>query len=246
MVHLKTLGGIAGFFMLSLSIQAQQSNFLDNLRIGFGGGANMAHIIDLEPYNIFEDLTGAEYENSYTGMVENIGNQYFLQVEWYNDYLVAVLKPGTYTFRFSKNNNVIFTNETIEQETPYLLRYISVPLELRYNMDLQRFRPYAGISAAYSHLLGSNDAANQSFIRPRFTAGPVAGTYIDLKYIILDINVGYLSGLHNVASKSERFGTGIGSTFAQSDILLNNLQLSLSLLFSLQKQTRTGAVECYY
>ena len=202
--------------------------------------------MNLEPYNVYEDLTGVDYDNSYTGLLENMGNQYFVQVEWYNNFLVVALKPGTYTFRFSKNNSVIFTDETIEQETPYLLRYFSVPVEIRYNVDLQRFRPYAGLTAAYSHLLGSNDASNQSFIRPKFSAGAVAGTYIDLNYIIVDLNVGYLGGLHNIASKSERYATGSGSTFAQNDILLNNLQLSLSLLFSLQKQRRTGAVECYY
>lgn len=243
---LKTLILLIGLFLFSITGQAQQTNFLDHLRIGFGGGANMAHISALEPYNVFEDLTGAEYENSYSGMLENIGNQYFVQVEWYNKFLVVAVKPGTYTFRFNKNNSVIFTDETIEQQTAYLLRYLSVPVEIRYNVDLQRFRPYAGLTASYSHLLGSNDASNQSFIRPKFTAGAVAGLYIDLNYIILDLNLGYLRGLHNIASKSERYATGRGSTFAQDDILLNNLQLSLSLLFSLQKQRRTGAVECYY
>ena len=72
------------------------------------------------------------------------------------------------------------------------------------------------------------------------------GTYIDLRYVILDLNVGYLSGLHNITNKSNRYETGNGVTFAQDDILLNKLQISLSLLFSLQKQRRTGAVECYY
>ncbi len=242
----RTLGIIIGLWMLSSIVNGQQTGFLDHLRIGFGGGANSAHIIALEPYNVYEDLSGGSYENSYSGMLQNIGNQYFVQVEWYNKFLVVALKPGTYTFRFSSHNELEFTNETIEQETPYLLRYISVPLEARYNLDLQRFRPYAGITAAYSHLLGSNDASNQSFIRPKFTAGAVAGTYIDLNYIILDLNVGYLAGLHNIASKTERFGAGSGETFAQDDILLNNLQVSLSILFSLQKQKRTGAVECYY
>jgi len=246
MNQLKKLIILAGLILFQLTGLAQQTGFLDHLRIGFGGGANMAQIIQLESYNVFEDLTGQEYNNSYTNMSQNIGNQYFVQMEWYNDFLVIGLKPGTYTFRFSKINNVIFNNETVDQETPYLLRYLSVPLEVRYNIDLQRFRPYAGLTLAYSNLLGSHDASNQSFIRPKFTAGAVAGTYIDLRYIILDLNVGYLSGLHNIASKSDRFGTGSGNTFAQDDILLNNLQLSLSLLFSLQKQKRTGAVECYY
>ncbi len=225
---------------------AQRGSFLDHLRIGFGGGVNSSQVVVKESYNIFEDLTGNTYNNGYTGMLQNIGNQYFVQVEWFNDYLILALKPGTYTYRFSKFNEVIFTQETVEQEVPYLLRYISVPLEARYRLDLNRFRPYAGISVAYSNLLGSFDATNQTFIRPKFTAGAVAGTYIDLRYVILDLNVGYHMGLHNITSKSNRFETGNGSTFAQDDILLNDLQISLSVLFSLQKQKHYSNVECFY
>ena len=230
----------------SLNAAAQQTNFLDHLRIGFGGGVNMANIKVLESYNVFEDLTGADYQNSYSGMLDNIGNQYFVQVEWYNKYLVLALKPGTYTFRFSKNNSVIFNDETTEQTSTYLLRYLTVPLEARYNVDLQRFRPYAGLTFAYSHMLSSNDPSSESFIPTKLTAGAVAGTYIDLGYVILDLNVGYLVGLHSITDKNNRYETGNGATFAQDDILLNDLQVSLSLLFSLQKQRRTGAVECYY
>jgi hypothetical protein len=159
---------------------------------------------------------------------------------------VVTLKPGTYTYRFSKFNEVVFRSETVEEETPYLLRYLGVPVEVRYSMDLQRFRPYGGITAAYSHLLGSNDPANQTFIRPKITAGVTAGTYIDLRYVILDLNAGYHTGVHNIASKQDRFETGSGSTFAQNDLLLNNLQLSLSVLFSLQKQKHYSNVECFY
>ena len=237
---------IAGLVFSTLSLTAQRGSFLDHLRIGFGGGVNFSHIRVQESYSVFEDLTGHTYENGYSGMLQNVGNQYFVQVEWFNDYITLTLKPGTYTYRFSKSNEVIFTNESMQQEIPYLLRYISVPLEARYSFDLTRFRPYAGITAAYSHLLGSFDATNHTFIRPKFTAGAVAGTYIDLRYVILDLNVGYLMGLHNVTSKSNRFKTGNGSTFAQDDILLNDLQISLSLLFSLQKQKHYSNVECFY
>ena len=246
MTSLKRIIIIAGLAVLSQSAVAQNGKFLDHLRIGFGGGANSANIIDLEPFNVYEDLTGAQYENSYTGMIQNIGNQYFVQVEWFNDLFIIALKPGTYTYRFSKMNEVVFSNETVEQESPYLLRYIGVPLEARYRVDLQRFRPYAGLSAAYSHLLGSHDASNQTFIRPKITAGATVGTYIDLRYIILDFNVGYQAGVHNIASKTNRFETGSGSSFAQNDLLLNDLQVSLSLLFSLQKQKHYSNVECFY
>jgi hypothetical protein len=227
-------------------VSGQRSGFLDHLRIGFGGGANAATIVVLESYNVFEDLTGARYMNSYSGWFQNIGNQYFAQMEYFNDFLVVALKPGTYTYRFSKLNEVIFSNETFEQSTPYLLRYFSVPVEVRYHLDLQRFRPYVGGTANYSHLLGSNDATIQTFIRTRFSAGAVAGTYIDLRYVILDLNVGYLAGLHNITDKDQRYGTGSGNTFAQDDILLNDLQVNLSILFSLQKQKQYSNVECFY
>ncbi len=246
MGKLKIIGIVAGFILLPHNSLAQRSGFLDHLRIGFGAGANSAQIMVLESYNIYEDLAGNTYGNHYSGMLQNIGNQYFIQAEWYSKNLILSLKPGTYTYRFSKINEIIFSNETVEQVTPYLLRYLSVPLEVRYNLDLKRFRPYAGLTAAYSHLLGSNDASNQTFIRPKITAGAVAGTYIDLRYIILDLNLGYHAGLHNITSKPNRFETGSGSTFAQDDILLNNLQVSLSLLFSLQKQKYFSNVECFY
>jgi len=227
-------------------LDAQRGNFLDHLRFGFGAGANGSHLVDLVPFNIYEDLTGASYLNTYTGMISNIGNQYFVQAEWYDGPFILVLKPGTYTNRFSKINEVVFSTETVLQETAYLLRYLSVPVELRYNFDLQRYRPYVGFSAAYSHLLRSNDASNMTFIRPKISAGAVAGTYIDLRYIILDLNVGYRTGVHNIANKSNRFGTTGGTSFAQDDLLLNDLQVSLSVLFSLQKQRKFSNVECYY
>lgn len=225
---------------------AQGGNFLDHLRIGFGAGANASQVIDLTPFNIYEDLSGQTYSNNYSGLIRNIGNQYFVQAEWYNQNFIFVMKPGTYTHRFSKINEVIFSSETIELQTSNLLRYFSIPLEFRYNLDLDRYRPYAGLSVGYSHLLPSNDAFTQTFIRPKISAGAVIGTYIDLRYIILDLNAGYRSGLHNIASKSNRFGTGDGASFAQDDMLLNDLQVSLSILFSLQKQRRFSNVECYY
>ncbi len=234
---------------LALSInagKAQLSNFLDQLRFGFGAGSNVSIVTDLSPFNIFEDMEGNSYLNEYTPLFENFGNQYFVQAEWAPSNFIITLKPGTYTSKFAKRNEIVFSEETITQTSPYLLRYFSIPLEIRYNLDLQRFRPYVGAGIAYSQLMGSHDAANQTFIRPRFTGGAALGTYIDLRYIILDLNAAYRHGLHNITRKEARFETGSGSTFAQDDILLNDLQLSLSILFSLQKQKHYSNVECFY
>ena len=227
-------------------LSAQSTGFLDHIRIGFGGGINNSQLIDLQSYSVYEDLSGATYVNRYSSMTGNIGIQYFLHAEWYNEFLVIAIKPGTYTHRFRKLNEVIFTGETIEQETPYLLHYFSVPLEARFPFDVKRFRPYLGATIAYSHLLSSQDASSQTFIRPRFSAGGVIGTYMELKYITLELNVGYRSGLHNITSKSGRFESGNGGSFAQDDILLNDLQVNFSLLFPLQKQKNFSNTQCYY
>ena len=241
----KILIGLCGL-LLTQAGSAQRTGFLDHLRIGFGAGANAAQVIDLDPYSIYEDLTGNTYESGYSGIFQNIGDQYFAQIEWYNRQMVVSLRPGTYSYRFSQFTGVAFSGETVEQETPFLLRYLSVPVEYRLQADLQRFRPYAGITASYSYLLGSHDPVNRTFLRSRFSAGLVAGTYVDLRVVILDLNAGYLSGLHNITRKQDRFATGSGTAFAQDDLLLNNLQVSLSVLFSLQKQRNYSNVECFY
>jgi hypothetical protein len=95
-------------------------------------------------------------------------------------------------------------------------------------------------------LLRSHDPVNNTFLRSRFAAGLVAGTYVDLRYVILDLNAGYLSGLHNMTRKQDRFATGTGTAFAQDDLLLNHWQVNLSILFSLQKQRNYSNVECFY
>ena len=231
---------------LAQAAAAQRSSFLDHLRVGFGAGINAAQVIDLDPYSIYEDLTGNTYESWYSGIFQNIGDQYFAQIEWTDKLLVVSLKPGTYSYRFSQYTEVAFSSETVQQETSFLLRYLSVPLEFRLQADLQRFRPYGGITASYSTLLRSNDPVNTTLLRSRFSAGIVAGTYVDLRYVILDLNAGYLSGLHNITSKQERFTTGNGTSFAQDDLLLNHLQINLSVLFSLQKQKHFSNVECFY
>ncbi|MEZ5072203.1 MAG: hypothetical protein R2751_14895 [Bacteroidales bacterium] len=141
MTTLKTmaLGLVLAF--ASLPARAQISNFLDKLRFGFGAGPGLSQIVDLDDYAIYEDMEGASYLNTYSGLFRNWGNQYFIQAEYTNGPLIVVLKPGTYTARFSRLNEIIFATETVALETPYLLRSIAIPLEVRYQFDLQRFRP---------------------------------------------------------------------------------------------------------
>ena len=92
---------------------AQRTGFLDQIRIGFGGGINAAMVVPLEPYNVFEDLEGNIYMNAYSPLFQNIGNQYFVQLEWYSKFLVIGLKPGTYLLRLSGEDGSTATGEII-------------------------------------------------------------------------------------------------------------------------------------
>ena len=164
------------------------------------------------------------------------------------DFLALTLKPGTYTYAFSRLTNIMFEDDTVEQSNQIRLRYFEVPLEVRYTLDLGgTFMPYVGGGFTYAHLMGSEEATNRTFIGTRMTLGGVAGTYIDLNYLILDFNVGYQYGLHVITSKDNRDDTSSRDSYSQSDIRLNDLKINLSVLFSLQEKKGSGRkAKCKY
>ncbi len=223
-------------------IMAQVNPFLENFRVGFGAGVNFSHIMESQSYNLYEDLTGAEYKNTYSGLFKNFGYQYFVQLDYrLMDFIALTLKPGTYTYSFTRQTNIMFQDDTVEQANEIKLRYFEIPLEVRYTIDLGgMFMPYVGGGFTYAHLMGSQEAANQTFIRTKMSLGGLAGTYIDLNYLILDFNVGYDYGLHVITSKENRDDTGSRDSYSQSDIRLNDLKINLSVLFSLQKRSGGG------
>ncbi|KPL09097.1 MAG: hypothetical protein AMS26_23330 [Bacteroides sp. SM23_62] len=242
---------LAFLFVLLFSttiMTAQVNPFLENFRVGFGAGVNFSHIMETQSYNLYEDLTGEEYRNTYSSIFQNFGHQYFVQLDYrLMDFLALTLKPGTYTYSFTRLTNIVFQDETVEQANEIRLRYFEIPLEVRYTADLGTFMPYAGGGFTYAHLMGSQEATNQTFIRPKMTLGGAVGTYIDLNYLILDFNVGYHYGLHVITSKANRDDTGSRDSYSQSDIRLNDLSINLSVLFSLQKKSGRGRkVKCKF
>jgi opacity protein-like surface antigen len=230
-------------FLFSTTIVLAQVNpFLESFRVGFGAGVNFSHVLEFQSYNLYEDLTGADYKNTYSGLFQNFGHQYFVQVDYrLMDFIALTMKPGTYTYSFTRLSNIMFQDDTVEQANEVRLRYFEIPLEVRYTLDLGgTFMPYVGGGFTYAHLMGSQEASNQTFIRPKMTLGGMAGTYIDLNYLILDFNVGYHYGLHVITSKENRDDTSSRDSYSQSDIRLNDLKINLSVLFSLQKRGSRG------
>jgi hypothetical protein len=226
--------------------EAQGSNFLNHLRVGFGTGVNFSHVYEVDSYNLYEDLTGETYKSKYTPFYRNLGYQYYFHVDWNNDFLGVSLKPGTHTYRFKRQSEIVFQDEVVDQENPYTLRYLEIPLEVKYIYALERIQPYIGLVFSYAHLLGSNASETSSFIPSKISLGAMGGAYIDLQFLILDVNLGYNNGLHLITRKSQRSQTDRPDAYAQSDIRLNDIRLNVSVLFVLQKRRSTGKAACNY
>jgi len=238
-----------GFILILLAVSislsfGQRSSFLEQMRVGFGAGVNFSHILETQSYNLYEDLEGEVYESKYRPFYQNFGHQYFIHLDYQKDFLSLSLKPGTYTYNFSRESSIPFQNQTVIQENSYTLRYFEIPLEAKYTLELNGVQPYLGGAVAYGHMLGSS--SNNTFIKPKITLGALAGTYIDLQYIILDVNIGYNYGLHIITSKANRSETGSPDAYTQSDIRLNDIRINVSALFALQKRRSTGKAACNY
>src|SRR5512147_3050352 len=98
-------------------------------KFGFGTGINLSSVQELNAYPLYEDLTGLTYSSEYSQMFSNRGMQYFFHGELGLDRFVLAIKPGTYSYRFKKTDEIIFTSETREQQSSYLLRYFQIPVE---------------------------------------------------------------------------------------------------------------------
>lgn len=217
-------------------------------KYGFGVGVNFSNIAESETFPIFEDISGAEYATRYAPFLHNFGNQYFFHGElWFDNNIVVALKPGNYTAKFSKTDDIVFNTETIQQESNYLLRYINIPLEIKYLIGNNQLQPFLGGYVAYGHLLPQGRSANHSFIRPKIVIGPSIGAYYGLNSFDLVLTAGYDFGMHTVTKKSDRYSTGTATPYSQSNIKLNTLHISLSALFSVNSGNGgngMGALEC--
>lgn len=209
-------------------------------KYGLGGGVNFTKIDNLVSFPIFEDISGAEYSSTYAPLFSNLGSQFFFHGEIELNQFNIALKPGLYSHNFSKTDQILFLTEEYEETSAYLLRYINIPLEAKYIIGNNKFRTFFGGSISYGHLLAQGGQGNHSFIRPKVVAGPVIGAYYDISGIDLVLTAGYDAGLHVVTKKSDRYNTGSSTPYSQSDIKLNQLYITLSVLFSMERNTGSG------
>ena len=134
--------------------RAQRPSFLQKMHFGFGGGINFSQVNSKDEFSLYEDLAGNTSSNSYSGLFENFGNQYFFQAEYHSDPLVIGIRPGTYSYRFSRENTLVFEGSEEVQVNHFTLRYFNIPLEIKYMFPGDRLRPYVGGGLAWGKLMG--------------------------------------------------------------------------------------------
>lgn len=217
-----------------------------SFKYGFGVGLNFSHISEINSFALYEDISGNLYQSEYSPLLKNFGNQYFFHGEFQFQKLIIALKPGTYTYKFSKTDEIVFTNETLEESTDYILRYFKVPLELKYKIGGNKFMPFFGGTASYAHLLGQSGNDNQSFIHPLISVGGIAGAYYSVPAFDIVFSAGYDYNFHIITKKSDRFEVSTDSPFSQSDLKLNNIHVEISLLFAFDQTNLKRALECRF
>ena len=236
---------ILGLLLLSFNpLNGQRLSFLENFKYGFGGGLVISQIVENEAFNIYEDLSGANYESTYSTFFSNISSHYYFHAEYQSQNLRVALRPGTYSYRFQKNNAITFDNDVLNYSYPFLLRYFNIPIDLKYTVGMNNFTPVIGINVAYGMLMGSANGENSSFIGSKITLGPMAGLYYDLNMFSLNFNAIYSLNTHVITNMSDRYITSVQNASSQSDIRLNDLSFSLGVLFSLEKKRFRNRNSC--
>lgn len=232
-------------FMLNY-VSGQSSSFLQNLRFGFGGGINFGIINSVENFQLYEDLSGESSQNEYSPLFSNFGNQYFFLAEYSKDWLVVGLRPGTYSYNFSRENILEIENSEYIQSNDFSLRYFSIPLEVKYLIDLNDFQPFIGGAASWGTLLSGTGDDNNGFINPRIYLGAVTGFYYNRGSMTFGLNIGYNYGLHVITQKDDRFNSSSSNSYSQDDLKLNDLYTNISILFSLEKKRNYSNTKCKY
>jgi hypothetical protein len=215
-------------------------------KYGFGGGVNFSNILEKNSYSLFEDVSGEKYSSEYSMLFLNLGSQFFFHGEFVFNKFILAAKPGAYTFNFGKTDEIVFNTETVKQESNYLLRYLNMPVEAKWIMGSGDFKPYIGGEVSIGYLMRQGGSANNSFIKPRIAGGPVIGSYYSFSNFDLVASFGYDLGFHIITSKDNRYNTSIETPYSQSDLTLNSLHFSLSVLFSFKESSLKKSLECIY
>lgn len=217
-----------------------------SFQYGLGGGINFSVIQEINSFPLYEDMSGTIYESYYSPIFSNLGSQFFFHGEFNFNSIILAFKPGIYTYKFIKTDEVLFQDETMEYTSTHLLRYIQMPLEAKWVLGENTLKPFIGGEISPGYILRQGGSGNHSFIRPRISAGPIAGAYLSLETFDIVFTAGYDHALHIATRKDDRYNVITGTSYSQSDIKQHNLNFSLSFLFSMGKNQSRKSLDCVY
>ncbi len=269
---------------MPIHINAQRQPEGPDIYVGFSGGINFTQPVVLNEFNLISSMTGEEgnfFTKDYDILFKNSGTQFHFTF-WYplTEEFHAGLNPGLATYKYSYTTEA-FWNDPFSPESEinltyrhkHKLRYIELPLTLRYVFRFEHISPYIQAGGLYSSLIAAdkhvaaelmqNTASGElpinsqgnggdvynSYIRSRLALFGGAGAAFDLKSVVLTLDMNYYIGLNNIINESARFSDASfsGTNYdLQDDLKLNHLIFNLAILFPINQITNRGSLDCIY
>lgn len=219
-------------------------------------------------------------EKDYSGVFSNIGNQFgfiaFYPVKG-NFHIGLLPRFSTFTYNYESSAAWEDAANSIEYEMQgnhhHKLRYIEIPLVIRYYIGLGKLKPYLEGNVNYGILYQANKEIDSdfitrqngtensipqssyssdygsSYIKSRLALGGGIGAAYDFDQLILTLDLNYSLNMNNITNQGARYGNQLilGSSYdVPDDIKLHNLAINLGIIFPINKITKRGAVECTY
>ncbi len=252
------------------------------LLVGFFGGVNFSQPFSLNSFQVIDylgtspDITG----KSYSGFLKNIGNQFgFVMFYPVKGNLHVGLLPSFNTYNYQYKTHQVWqdaaNNSSIEAERTnrQKLRYIEIPLVIRYYIGTANLKPFVEGYASYGLLQNAQKSVisdftqysgnvaipvqhsemsgdySSSYITSKIDLGAGGGVSYDFDQLIVTLGVSYSFNMNNIVNEKGRFDnqTFSGSQYdVQDNIRLPALKINLAIIFPISKITRRGAVDCHY
>jgi len=244
-IHAATVTVIVFFAIACCTVQGQ-GNSDKMIHFGPGGGIHFSDVVLLQDQaNQVQFVDGNTARINYSSLIKNIGYNVFFHIEGSLNNISLALYPGVASYKYQKSLSYPVNNNLESVIYPEQLMYFSLPVEIKKKFFNNQVKPFIGARAIWQYQLYGTGAANH--LMNRISAGVSTGLYLDYYYVTVVPLVYYTIGMHNITRISERSTSGAnGIPFTADKLKLNDIGLSVSVLFPLSFEARKGALKCTY
>ncbi len=237
---------------------------MQNLTIGLKSGVNFTIVNPTVRYSVFENSESSGspiFEKEYEPFIKNLGFQYaFLTYYSLNENFEITFQPGFYNYNYKYMNEYSWTGSqaySVIYDFKHNIRYIDLPLGLKYNLKKKKLNPYlhAGLyyglrenSTKYITKTENSTLGEYEFEREALGAdstiitsniGVFAGLGLEYKFkrSKIGIELNYRYGFNTVTRKDYRYkqNTMIGKYYdVPDDIKLMNASIGILYTVSLK------------